>query len=358
MPNTAADAVNDAPPLESVRPPARGPAVRAWLAILCGMIVVMVLLGGATRLTGSGLSMTEWQPLTVLPPMSTEAWEQTFASYRASPEYQHKNFGMTLEEFEGIFWLEFIHRNWGRLIGVVVALPLAWFAWRGRIDRPLAWRMGGLFVLGGLQGALGWFMVQSGLQDRPEVSQYRLAAHLGLAVLLYAVLLWTTLTLNAPGRPLSALGRRAMGLAGLVFVTMISGAFVAGLDAGLVYNTFPLMDGRLIPDGWGTLDPWWLNAFENVTAVQFNHRVLGVTTATAAIVLWASSRRSSNDDRPPRPLDGLAVAAVLQLSLGIATLLMAVPVVVGVMHQGGALLLLSAALWVAAASRGDERDAG
>ena len=193
MPLTPARAAKTAPLQASARTPPRGPAVRAWLALLCGMIVVMVLLGGATRLTGSGLSMTEWQPLTVLPPMSQETWEQTFALYRASPEYEHKNFGMTLADFKGIFWLEFIHRNWGRLIGIAVALPLAWFSFRGAVDKPLAWRMAGLFVLGGLQGALGWFMVKSGLQDRPDVSQYRLAAHFGLAVLLYGALLWTTI---------------------------------------------------------------------------------------------------------------------------------------------------------------------
>lgn len=353
MPLTPERAAKAAPALEFERPAQRGPAVRAWLALLCGMIVIMVMLGGATRLTGSGLSMTEWQPLTVLPPMTQEAWEQTFAGYRASPEYAHKNFGMTLDEFKGIFWLEFIHRNWGRLIGVLVALPLAWFAWRGAVDRSLAWRMGGLFILGGLQGALGWFMVQSGLQDRPEVSQYRLAAHLGLAILLYAALLWTTLTLADPARPLSGLGRRAVGFAGIAFLTMISGAFVAGLDAGLTYNTFPLMDGRLIPAGWGTLAPWWLNIFENVTAVQFNHRLLALVTLAAALVLAWRSRRAA-----PRPAAALAGAALLQVGLGIATLLLVVPLPLAVAHQGGALLLLTCALWLAAATRGDDTHAG
>lgn len=353
MPYTSSEASQNAPALEAASPGPRGSAVRVWLILLCAMIVVMVLLGGATRLTGSGLSMTEWQPLTVLPPLSADAWNDSFAAYRASPEYAHKTFGMTLEEFKGIFWLEFIHRNWGRLIGLAVALPLAWFAWRGEIDRPLAWRMAGLFVLGGLQGALGWFMVKSGLQDRPEVSQYRLAAHLGLAVLLYAALLWTTLTLTSRGRPLSTVGRRALGLAGLVFLTMLSGAFVAGLDAGLVYNTFPLMDGRLVPQGWGLLAPWWLNLFENVTAVQFNHRLLGLTTVAASVALWLWARRLRLPPAAQKGLIAIIFSSLLQLGLGLATLLLAVPTGLAVAHQGGALLLLSVALWVAAGTRGE-----
>ncbi len=346
MPLTPDRAAKSAPAQAFERPAPRGPAVRAWLAVLCGMIVIMVMLGGATRLTGSGLSMTEWQPLTILPPMTQDAWERAFAGYRASPEYAHKNFGMSLAEFKGIFWLEFIHRNWGRLIGAMVALPLVWFAARGAVDRPLAWRMAGLFVLGGLQGALGWFMVQSGLQDRPDVSQYRLAAHLGLAVLLYAALLWTTLTLRDPHRRLSRLGMRALAVGALVVVTMMSGAFVAGLDAGLTYNTFPLMDGRLIPNGWGTLSPWWLNPFENVTAAQFDHRVLALTTLAAALVLAWRGR-----DATPGPARAVAAAVVGQTALGIATLLLVVPVPLAVLHQGGALAVLTCVLWLAAASR-------
>lgn len=320
--------------------------VERWLTLLCGMIFVMVLLGGATRLTESGLSMVEWQPLTVLPPMSEAAWQETFAKYQASPEYIHKNVGMTLAEFKGIFWLEYIHRLWGRLIGVAVIVPLLWFAVRGAIDRPFALRMGILFLLGGMQGALGWYMVQSGLADRPEVSPYRLAAHLGLAVLLYGVLVWMALTHRHPGGRLTPEGRRAAAFLGLVFVTILSGAFVAGLDAGLIYNTFPLMDGALIPRGLDMMTPWWRNLFENVTTVQFDHRVLAVTTVVAALILRLSLGGRLRTARQRAAADAVAVMALVQLGLGIATLLLVVPIPLAVAHQGGALLLLTLTLWL------------
>jgi cytochrome c oxidase assembly protein subunit 15 len=334
------------------------PAVGAWLATLCGMVVVMVLLGGATRLTGSGLSMTEWHPLTVLPPLDRAGWETAFAAYRASPEYLHKTAGLSLDAFKDIYWLEFIHRSWGRLLGLAVALPLAWFVWRRAVDRPLAWRMAGLFVLGGLQGGVGWLMVKSGLVDRPEVSQYRLAAHLGLAVLLYAALLWTTLTLNDPGRPLSALGRWAAAFAGLVVLTMLAGAFVAGLDAGLAYNTFPLMDGHLVPPGLGLLEPGWRNVFENVTTVQFDHRLLALTTVCGALALSAAALRGRVSGGARRAAHAVAATTLLQAGLGVSTLLLVVPPPLAVLHQGGALLVLGCALWLAAATRREAADAG
>lgn len=326
----------------------RTTAVGIWLAVVCGMVFVMVLLGGATRLTESGLSMVEWQPFTVLPPLTEAQWQDTFTDYQDSPQYRLKNHGMTLAEFKGIFWLEYVHRLWGRAIGFVVLLPLLWFAVRGALSRPLAWRMGGLFVLGGLQGALGWFMVASGLVDRPEVSQYRLAAHLGLAVVLYGALVWTALTWRHPAGAPSITGRRALALAAMVFVTVISGAFVAGLDAGLVYNTFPLMDGRLVPTGLHMLSPWWANHFENVTMVQFQHRGLAVGTVIAALVLrwWLRDRLPSR--RARLAADAMAAMALVQAGLGILTLLLAVPMPLGVAHQGGALLLLTLILWLVA----------
>lgn len=334
-------------------------AVQGWLVALCAMVFVMVLLGGATRLTGSGLSMVEWQPLTVLPPMSDAAWDAEFAKYRTSPEFLHKNTHMTVSEFKGIFWLEYIHRLWGRLIGAAVLVPLAWFALRGALDRPLALRMGGLFVLGGLQGALGWFMVRSGLSDVPEVSQYRLAAHLGLAVVLYGLLVWMALTVRRPdARPLTSLGRRAGALAGLVFVTILSGAFVAGLKAGLTYNTFPLMDGALVPRGIGLLDPWWLNLFENVTTVQFQHRLLAVVTVAAALLLSLTLWRGATTAGQRKAAVGLGLAALVQLGLGIATLLLVVPLPLAVAHQGGALIVLTAVIWVMAECRREARHGG
>lgn len=325
--------------------------VQGWLVVLCGMIAVMVLLGGATRLTGSGLSMVEWQPLTVLPPLDEAAWAAEFAKYRASPEYMLKNAGMSLDAFKGIFWLEYVHRLWGRLIGLAVVAPMAWFWWRGGLDRSLGLRMGGLFILGGAQGVLGWYMVQSGLSDRPEVSQYRLAAHLALAVVLYAALVWMALTHRRPGGHLAAEGRWALAVTGLAAVTIASGAFVAGLKAGLTYNTFPLMDGALVPAGLGLLDPWWRNLFDNVTTVQFQHRVLAVLTVGAALLLRLGLAGRLRTARQRAAADTVAMAAVVQLGLGISTLLLHVPTGLAVAHQGGALVLLTALLWFLAECR-------
>lgn len=328
-------------------------ALQVWLVVLCLMVFAMVLLGGATRLTDSGLSMVEWQPLTVLPPLGEDAWRAEFAKYQASPEFHHKNTFMTLAEFKGIFWLEYVHRLWGRLIGAVVLLPLAWFALRGAVDRRLGLRMGGLFVLGGLQGGLGWYMVRSGLIDHPEVSQYRLAAHFGLAVLLYGLLTWTALTLHRPqAGPLDRSGRWAAGVGGLVFVTMISGAFVAGLDAGLTYNTFPLMDGAWVPRGLHALDPAWRNHFENITTVQFQHRALAVVTVAAAIGLRIAVAGHLRTGRQRLAATAVVLAALGQMGLGVATLLLVVPVPLAVAHQGGALIVLTAILWLVAESRG------
>lgn len=321
-------------------------AVELWLALICAMIFVMVLLGGATRLTGSGLSMVEWQPLSILPPLTQAEWQETFAKYQSFPEFLKKNSWMTLQDFKGIFWLEYVHRLWGRLIGAVVLLPLIYFAARGAIDGKLAKRLAVIFVLGGLQGALGWFMVASGLNERPEVSPYRLAAHLGLAVVLFGALAWLALTVRAPDLRMMRIARVPAAFAGLVLLTILSGAFVVGLDAGLTYNTFPLMDGRLIPSGWGALDPWWRNLFENVTAVQFDHRVLALTTVACALALrvWLHGKLPTR--KAERAADAVAAMALVQAGLGVATLLLVVPVSLGVIHQGGALVLLGSTLWL------------
>ncbi|MFA7430995.1 MAG: COX15/CtaA family protein [Rhodospirillaceae bacterium] len=326
-------------------------AVQVWLVGLCVMVLIMVLLGGATRLTESGLSMVEWQPLTVLPPMGDAAWQAEFDKYRASPEFLHKNTFMTVAEFKGIFWLEYVHRLWGRLIGAAVLVPLLWFAARGALDWPFSVRMAGLFVLGGAQGVLGWYMVRSGLSDVPEVSQYRLAAHLGLAVVLYGALIWLALTHRQPGGHISREGAWVGGVAGLAFLTIVSGAFVAGLKAGLTYNTFPLMDGSLVPRGLGALDPWWRNLFENVTAVQFQHRVLAMTTIGAALLLRLLLARRLRSPRQRAAADAVVVAALVQGGLGVATLLLVVPLPLAVAHQGGALLVLTALLWLLAECR-------
>lgn len=325
-------------------------AVAAWLFFCCAMIFAMVVIGGVTRLTESGLSITEWKPVSgAIPPLTEEAWQDAFAKYQQIPEYRERNAGMTLAEFKTIFWWEFVHRLWGRLIGVVYAVPLLWFMLRGQVRGRLAWRLAGIFVLGGLQGALGWYMVQSGLVDRVNVSQYRLTAHLGLALLIYAATLWTALDLLRPASASAGISRMAAALGALVFLTILSGGFVAGLDAGMSYNTFPLMDGRIVPAGYLDETPWWLNLFENVAAVQFNHRLLAMTTLAGAIALAIGARHAAP------PIRALALAtgamAALQAALGISTLLLVVPIPLAAAHQAGAVALLTLALATAHAAR-------
>ena len=322
--------------------------VAVWLLICCAMLAVMVLLGGLTRLTHSGLSIVEWRPVTgVLPPLSDADWRNLFAKYQQSPEYRQINLGMTLEDFKGIFWLEFVHRLWGRAIGVVFALPFLWLAISGRIGRALLSRLAGLFLLGALQGAMGWFMVKSGLVNDPAVSHYRLAAHLALAFLIHGWMLWLALDVLAAHRPMPAFAGPAPGLAKslagltlLVAVTLVFGALVAGLHAGLIYNTFPLMEGRLIPDDLLRLG--WLSPFEDLKTVQFTHRLLALTTLCSAFGIAFAARRRLG---ARRPVAAVLMAALLQVGLGIGTLLLMVPVWLASMHQMGAFLLFSACLW-------------
>lgn len=324
-------------------------AIGRWLALWAVMIALLVLIGGATRLTESGLSITEWQPVSgVIPPLSDSAWTAEFAKYRTIPQYELLNHGMSLAEFKTIFLWEYVHRLWARLLGVALAIPLLWFAARGRVSRELWPRLTGLLVLLGLQGAVGWWMVKSGLSGRTEVSQYRLAAHLLAALLLYAFTVWMAAELIVP-RPArdtkadNALSAGLSFLALLVPFTAASGAFVAGLRAGKIYNTFPLMDGRLVPLEYGQLTPWWRNLFENPSAVQFDHRLLAIAVFALATWVWYRGRHSSSP-RLQRATRLVIAAALLQVALGIATLLLAVPVALGVAHQAGAVLLFTAAL--------------
>jgi len=329
-------------------------ALGIWLLVCCAVLLALILLGGATRLTGSGLSMVHWQPLNVLPPISETAWLEEFEAYRQSPEYQMVNRGMALDEFKVIFWYEFGHRLLARGLGVVFALPLAWFMWRRMVPARLRWPLLGLLALGGAQGYMGWYMVQSGLVDIPRVSPYRLAAHLGLALIIFAIMLRLALGLLWPRTgETSAPGlRRGIRLTlALTAFTIVSGAFVAGLKAGLVYNTFPLMAGRLVPEGIFGLEPLWRNFFENPATVQFIHRLLAISTLAAVAALWWRSRRLSSDDwLLRRGLTVLLVVALAQVGLGIATLLLYVPVTIGTIHQGGAVVLLATLLvadWLA-----------
>jgi cytochrome c oxidase assembly protein subunit 15 len=325
-----------------------------WLLVCCAMILLMVVIGGITRLTESGLSITEWQPVSgVLPPPDADEWRAEFARYQAIPQYRAIHADMDLAEFKLIFFWEYLHRLWGRLIGVVFAVPFVNFLWRGRVTRRLAPRLAGIFVLGGLQGALGWFMVESGLSERIEVSQYRLAAHLLAAALIYVAMLWVALDLLAPGAPVpadkrvGALRRAVSGVLVLVLVTLVAGAFVAGLRAGLIYNTFPLIADRLMPSEYWDLAPWYRNWFENAAAAQFDHRLLAEATWAAAVLVWLRSRGLDLPRRARAALQALAALAALatvQAGLGIATLLLVVPLPLAVAHQTGAMLLLTVAV--------------
>jgi cytochrome c oxidase assembly protein subunit 15 len=335
-------------------------AIAIWLLCCCAMIFAMVVIGGVTRLTESGLSITEWQPVTgILPPLSAEQWQKEFDRYQQIPQFTEGHLGlMTLAEFKTIYFWEYAHRLWGRLIGVVFAVPLVWFLWRGRIARPLLPKLLLLFGLGALQGFVGWFMVQSGLAERTSVSQYRLVLHLGLALIIYSATLWIALGLLIPdsiGRPpISARLRAAANtILALVFLTILAGGFVAGLDAGLTYNTFPLMDGRLVPAGYAQLEPFWLNWFETVAAVQFNHRLLAMTTVAAVLALWIAARHA---DAARQAMNLLVAAVLLQVALGIATLLLVVPIPLAAAHQAGAVLLLTAAVVARHALRSPRAD--
>ncbi len=341
----------------SAAPSARR-AIAIWLLVCCAMIFVMVVLGGLTRLTHSGLSMVEWKPLTgFLPPLTAAEWQAAFDNYRQYPEYRKLNLGMTLAEFKSIFWLEFLHRLWGRAIGVVFLAPFLYFLFRRRIDRQLGAKLVAMFVLGGLQGVLGWYMVKSGLVDRPDVSQYRLAAHLGAAFLIYGYIFWVALGLLSPktapgGGRRAALRRLAFWFAVLIVVTVLSGALVAGLDAGFAYNTFPLMDGRLVPHGVLAMEPLVANFFDNAITVQFDHRVLAIAAAVFAVVLWLMARRSPLGGRAALAFDVMLMAVAVQVALGIATLLTVVALPLAAAHQAGAMVLFTAVLWVVHELRG------
>ncbi|HET9471299.1 MAG TPA: COX15/CtaA family protein [Usitatibacter sp.] len=327
-------------------PPRR--AMAAWLLACCALVFAIVVVGGITRLTHSGLSIVEWQPLVgAVPPLNEGEWRDTFARYRATPEFRLRNFDMTLQGFKRIFWWEYVHRLLGRAIGVAFLVPFLYFLARGAVSRPIAWRLAGIFALGGLQGALGWFMVKSGLVDDPSVSSLRLAAHLGTAFLIYAAMLWLGLGLAFGMAPRAGprTRRHAAALAALVFVMVLSGALVAGIHAGLAYNTYPLMDGHWVPPEILLLDPWWRNLVYNMATVQFDHRVLALAVAATALALCARVLR----DPGARALErrwaaALAVAVALQLTAGISTLLLRVPLTLAALHQAGALVVFTCAV--------------
>jgi len=332
-------------------------AIAAWLLACCAMVFAMVVVGGMTRLTHSGLSIVEWQPIVgAVPPLDDAQWEEAFAKYRETPEYRLRNHDMTLEGFKGIFWWEFFHRLLGRTIGVVFLLPFLWFLARRRIPPRLAWPLAGIFALGALQGAAGWFMVKSGLVDDPRVSSVRLAMHLGLAFLIYAAMLWVALGLLCT-RESSArnLARAARALAVLVFVMVLSGALVAAIKAGYAYNTFPLMDGHWIPPEILVIDPWWMNFVHNMATVQLVHRTIALLIAGCVALLWWRVRVGMPAGSRARAwAHALALFAAIQICVGIATLLLRVPLPLAAIHQAGAVVVFTCALGLAHAMAGRE----
>jgi len=327
--------------------------VATWLLLCCALLFAMIVVGGITRLTHSGLSMVEWQPLVgTLPPLDQTQWEEVFHKYQQTPEYQQVNQGMSLAEFKGIFWWEYLHRLLGRLIGLVFLLPFVYFLLRKKIDKAWAPKLAGIFLLGALQGALGWYMVKSGLVDDPRVSHYRLTAHLGLAFLIYAAMFWTALSLLYPKAAGTAVDRQrplrrfSWVITGLVFLMILLGGLVAGIRAGFSYNTFPLMNGHWIPPEIFMLQPWYLNFFNNMATVQFNHRLIAWVLFLLVPLFWFSSRRSALT--PHARLAGNLLLALLlvQIALGITTLVHVVPLPLAAAHQAGAVLLFSCALLV------------
>ena len=322
--------------------------VATWLLICCGLVYVMVVLGGVTRLTGSGLSMVDWKPVTgILPPIGDAAWLEEFSQYQNSPEFRKVNSHMDVHDFKSIFWLEYLHRLLGRTIGIVFLVPFLVFAWRGYIKKPDAPKYALMFVLGGLQGLLGWYMVKSGLADNPHVSQYRLTAHLVAAILVYSYMFWVAMSLLYPERgEKHAWYGKALALTALILVTVISGGFVAGLKAGKIYNTFPMMGEHWIPPGMSSLQPFWRNLFDNTTTVQFDHRILAITTFVLIVAFWFRVRKTELPMRAAKAANALLHTSVLQVALGITTLVLAVPVFLGAAHQAIAMLLITVALFL------------
>jgi cytochrome c oxidase assembly protein subunit 15 len=319
-------------------------AVGVWLLAIALIILAMVTIGGLTRITGSGLSITEWDPIMgAIPPLNDAQWADAFTKYQKIPQYVLENHGMSLEAFKGIFWWEWTHRFLGRLLGVVFLVPFLWFAWKGAIRKSDWPRMALLFVLGGLQGFIGWWMVESGLETRVSVSQYRLAIHLGAALLLLVAILWIALEylrdLKSPPKPAG----RAFGLVALIYAQMLLGALVAGLHAGLIYNTWPDMDGRLFPEHPFFSMPWWLNFFENPGLAQFDHRIGAYIVA--GFTVWVFARGVQFSGYAKKSAKLVAGITAFQIGLGIFTLLLQAPEGLAALHQVTAATLLCAAVW-------------
>jgi len=333
-----------------------GRPLATWLFVCCLMVALVIVVGGVTRLTRSGLSIVEWQPIVgTLPPVTDQQWQEAFDKYKLTPEYKQVNFGMSLDEFKGIFWWEYFHRLLGRLIGLVFFVPYLIFLIRRKVHGPLAWKLLGIFVLGALQGGMGWYMVKSGLVDDPRVSHFRLTAHLGLAFVILGAMFWVALDLIHPRRMANPARRKlahfAWSLVALIFVMVLTGGLVAGIRAGSAYNTFPLMNGHVVPPEIFMLEPWHLNFFYNMATVQFDHRLLAWILAITVPWFWLQARCAALGHRARLAINLLLGALALQIVLGIATLLLVVPVTLAAAHQAGAILVFAAALLSAHAVR-------
>jgi len=317
--------------------------VRYWLYLICLLVAIMVIVGGATRLTDSGLSITEWKPLLgIFPPLSAAHWLAEFEKYKLIPQYQQLNTGMSLGEFKFIYWWEWSHRFLGRIIGFAFAIPLLWFWITRRLEPALKPQLLALLALGGLQGFIGWWMVSSGLVERTDVSQYRLAVHLTLACIIFAYALWLARGLTDDFH--NTAGHRTLYMASAISLAIlfqiILGALVAGLNAGLAYNDWPLMDGALIPGSLFVIDPWWLNFFENIKLVQFTHRIAAYGLITLIFINFLASLSPMVNAVQKKRSGILLVLVSLQAALGIGTLLLQVPLGWALLHQGGAIILL------------------
>lgn len=324
--------------------------IAGWLIICAAIIFFMILLGGVTRLTNSGLSMVEWKPLMgIIPPLNQAEWQETFEKYQQFPEYQKVNRGMTVDEFKSIFMYEYLHRVLGRLIGVIFLIPFLFFYFSRRIPRGITPKLVVIFVLGGLQGLLGWYMVKSGLVDNPRVSQYRLTAHLGAAVIIYGYILWVAFGLlpkKNTGHSPPPLKTISFTLTGLIFLMILSGGLVAGTRAGFAFPTFPLMGDSFFPPGLYQMTPAWLAAFEDITTIQFNHRMFAYVLFALIIMFAVKALRSPMQGQLRTGIYCLLGLLFIQVALGISTLLMHVPIPLAAAHQGGAVALFTASLFV------------
>ncbi|MDQ5906444.1 MAG: heme a synthase [Pseudomonadota bacterium] len=327
--------------------------IAAWLFACSAMVFAILVVGGVTRLTHSGLSIVEWQPIVgVIPPLNQVEWEETFDKYKKTPEYQQVNHQMSLDEFKGIFYWEYWHRVLGRLIGIAFFVPFLYFWLRKKIEPGLTPKLLGIFLLGGLQGGMGWYMVKSGLVDDPRVSQYRLTAHLSIAFLIFISMMWVALGLVAERARSSAdaalrkMQRVGFWLCILVGYMVVTGGFVAGIRAGKAYNTFPLMNGHIVPPEIFMIDPWYLNFFNNMATTQFNHRLGAWLLAFIVPWFWYRLRATPVSVRARNVATLLLLVLAAQITLGIATLLMAVPVPLGAAHQGGAMVVFCILLWL------------